>query len=516
MRVIWIGLLLIMFSLNSFSQEFTWGGGYEIDYRTSCYNQYWNGFNNVSNLPSEGGLMTNGGGFENSTHTILDNINGLQLQSKSPLSHDSSPAWFQLANKNGKDCQSFFSIDRGLNMVPLRASAPISFEISSNKNNSEIFIYLGSGGELTPTTSTYNLSGSKGGDSILMSIVLPIAGVKYEVLVNFDYSKDSLWTNWSGRNNVQSIGYVSGTDSALFSIYKIKQIPAYECVYTSNTHMKNYALNSGSYSLFTDSVAANISDSVNIDYSVANGGTASSFRFQVLLSGSYSWTENLSSVNASSNGSIFSLSTFSKLHEGMRIRCITNYNTSEYENKCRDTSSTIAILTEIPTGIICSEKNTSDTSYFIVSDLAFKPLNEKVYFTNTDVIKIGNCDSIIKRYHKYKYTDNPLCLSSVEDTLHIYLSKLVTVEHSKESAHSSIKVYPNPATKTLNVGIDNYSSLKSVTINIVSGQGTTVHSSLITSSLQLVDVSSWSAGIYYLEVKNGGTLVETRKIVVNK
>lgn len=102
-----------------------------------------------------------------------------------------------------------------------------------------------------------------------------------------------------------------------------------------------------------------------------------------------------------------------------------------------------------------------------------------------------------------------------EDTLNIYLSSIITTVYDPSQAVTTVKVYPNPTDENLTVSIDNYTNLSGVTLKVINSQSAEVHSEAVTGPTQSIDVSSWSAGIYFLQVLNGTDIVDIRKIVVN-
>jgi hypothetical protein len=104
---------------------------------------------------------------------------------------------------------------------------------------------------------------------------------------------------------------------------------------------------------------------------------------------------------------------------------------------------------------------------------------------------------------------------TVQDTLNIYLSQLITTVYEASKASTTVKVYPNPSAKNLTVEIDNYSNLSGVSIKVLNAQNEEVHNQAVSSSTQSIDVSKWSPGLYFLHVMNGNTTVDIRKIVVN-
>ena len=103
----------------------------------------------------------------------------------------------------------------------------------------------------------------------------------------------------------------------------------------------------------------------------------------------------------------------------------------------------------------------------------------------------------------------------MQDTLNIYLSSIITTAYDAKSAATTLKVYPNPTERELNISIDNYTNLLGVTLKVINSQSAEVHNEAVTGPIQTIDVSEWSAGIYFLQVLNGKDIVDIRKIVVN-
>lgn len=114
------------------------------------------------------------------------------------------------------------------------------------------------------------------------------------------------------------------------------------------------------------------------------------------------------------------------------------------------------------------------------------------------------------------YNENDMKLKvTVQDTLSIYISQIITSVYDASNAVTTVKVYPNPTDNDLTVEIDNYANLSGVTIKVLNAQSAEVHNEAVTSATQSIDVSSWTAGVYFLHIMNGSTTVDVKKIVVN-
>ena len=126
----------------------------------------------------------------------------------------------------------------------------------------------------------------------------------------------------------------------------------------------------------------------------------------------------------------------------------------------------------------------------------------------------------IELFAKYVYFACPQQLYDtvrvvVHDTLVIQLSSLITTVHDPLQVTTTVKVYPNPTERELNISIDNYTNLSGVTFKVINSQSAEVHNESVIGPTQTIDVSEWSAGIYFLQVLNGTDIVDIRKIVVN-
>ena len=144
------------------------------------------------------------------------------------------------------------------------------------------------------------------------------------------------------------------------------------------------------------------------------------------------------------------------------------------------------------------------------------------YFTGKiDDIKIydkdltqAEIDDLYNGFHNNTSCTDTV-LVTVQDTLNIYLSSIITTVYDASQAATTVKVYPNPTENEVTVSIDNYTNLSGVTLKVINSQSAEVHSEAVAGPTQSIDVSSWSAGIYFLQVLNGTDIVDIRKIVVN-
>ena len=154
----------------------------------------------------------------------------------------------------------------------------------------------------------------------------------------------------------------------------------------------------------------------------------------------------------------------------------------------------------------------TNSSSLIMGNLS----NYQGYFNGTiDDVRIY--DKAITKEEVSSLYNEGVCFKTVNvtDTLTIYLSQVITSVNEVSQAATTVKVYPNPTAQNLTVEIDNPSNLSGVTLKVLNAQSVEVHNEAVTGSTQAIDVSGWSAGVYFLHVMNGSTTVDIKKIVVN-
>ena len=173
--------------------------------------------------------------------------------------------------------------------------------------------------------------------------------------------------------------------------------------------------------------------------------------------------------------------------------------TSKIDSLCAGTYTLIATDTE---GCI-AEKTIVLGSDTTIADTVKTSIMDTTYITIRDTVTVIKTvvDTVIKNI-------------TVQDTLNIYLSNIITSVNDASQAATTVKVFPNPAAQSLTVEIDNYANLSGVTIKVFDALSTEVHNEAVTSSTQSIYVSGWSAGLYFIHVINGASTIDIRKIVV--
>lgn len=87
------------------------------------------------------------------------------------------------------------------------------------------------------------------------------------------------------------------------------------------------------------------------------------------------------------------------------------------------------------------------------------------------------------------------------------------VEDDKSLNKPELTVYPNPANNVVNVDV-NYTGSDVVTVSILDIVGKEVATETLMNGKNTIDISHLNAGVYFYAVKQGGDIIETKKLVV--
>ena len=141
-----------------------------------------------------------------------------------------------------------------------------------------------------------------------------------------------------------------------------------------------------------------------------------------------------------------------------------------------------------------------DTTFVTVTDTT--EVFDTTYVTITDTNIVN--DTI---------TYNDTVLVSVTDTLIIDVTLTGVVPPNNTN---TLKVYPNPTNDQLYIDNGDYLSMSGYTLKIVNSVGQDVFSSLIKSSMFVIDISTLgSTGLYFIQViDGGGNVLENKKLVL--
>ena len=90
----------------------------------------------------------------------------------------------------------------------------------------------------------------------------------------------------------------------------------------------------------------------------------------------------------------------------------------------------------------------------------------------------------------------------------MYSSSVVDVE---EINADEISIYPNPVTSVVNISVDNMNS-----VSVYNAMGQLVYEQNADDDVINIDVSSWSNGLYYVNVMTSEGKKLLQKLIVNK
>lgn len=100
---------------------------------------------------------------------------------------------------------------------------------------------------------------------------------------------------------------------------------------------------------------------------------------------------------------------------------------------------------------------------------------------------------------------------SVTDTLIISVSVGITPNNSI----NTIDVYPNPAHNQLYINTGNYAVMAGYSLKITNTLGQIIYINAVNQQLLAINTSSWTAGVYFLQIIDpNSTVVTTKEIVV--
>ena len=167
-------------------------------------------------LPNNGGQM-NGDANTFGTGANLT-ANGYEFVSVTGIADldDAIAQWFALPHIDDESCTNLNGADIG---VDLTNATSVSIDVSSDQVGSQLELFLGGEGKWGPSSSTYNNGQGVGIDAIS---TIEKAGVVETFVFDLAALGGSDWTDWAGKNKIQSVGFRSLTDGATFTVTAVK------------------------------------------------------------------------------------------------------------------------------------------------------------------------------------------------------------------------------------------------------------------------------------------------------
>jgi hypothetical protein len=82
-------------------------------------------------------------------------------------------------------------------------------------------------------------------------------------------------------------------------------------------------------------------------------------------------------------------------------------------------------------------------------------------------------------------------------------------------SEAEVQVYPNPCVDYMTVDFKSFANLGNHSVVVINVHGIEVYNQPVNSTAEIIDASSWSAGLYFLRVMKGNSTVDIKKILVN-
>lgn len=166
------------------------------------------------------GVPNNGGQMNGDANTFATGANltatGYEFVSETGIADlaDAKPQWFKLPYIDGEDCSSLFSMDQGVDLT----SGLVAIDVSADEEGAQLELFAGGVGEWGPASSTYNTLDGE----IDMISTLATANTIETFVFDLATLGGTVWTDWTGKTKIQSVGFRSLTDGATFTVTAVR------------------------------------------------------------------------------------------------------------------------------------------------------------------------------------------------------------------------------------------------------------------------------------------------------
>jgi len=171
----------------------------------------------------------------------------------------------------------------------------------------------------------------------------------------------------------------------------------------------------------------------------------------------------------------------------------------------------VALAPQSATGISVStadNDNVPCTPYYELGDY------DETVFSNVEIDNAGvmtfDVDwSAVEGGYIIPYTF--FCNTFVSYSAHVSVQVLTDI--SENALDRALNIYPNPTKGILNLELDNVKS-SDYTYSILNLQGKVMSSELLMNSKETIDLSFLATGLYLLELRENGEIVDTQKLMI--
>lgn len=205
--------MLITATLAASAQLNSGGDGFTLDNTNGNSNCF------VNSAPNNGGIMSHGSTFVQGPNYQSATTLELVSEASVPVSGGTA-TWFAIPVIAGSGpsatCSNLNLQSSGIDMT---SNSKVTITAQASAVGAVLEFYLGGSGQWFPSSSTYN-TGS--GATIKASYTFTTANT--DETFTFDYAvlNSTEWTSWTGRSQIQSVGYLSGTSGVTFKINKLE------------------------------------------------------------------------------------------------------------------------------------------------------------------------------------------------------------------------------------------------------------------------------------------------------
>ena len=77
-----------------------------------------------------------------------------------------------------------------------------------------------------------------------------------------------------------------------------------------------------------------------------------------------------------------------------------------------------------------------------------------------------------------------------------------------------VRVYPNPATGSVNIEVERISEFPGTTLKLVNNLGQTVYVTELTAANQQINLQGWRPGAYFFLLETDGRVLQSGKLIV--
>jgi len=171
---------------------------------------------NLNSSSGSNGVMQYGNTFVEGSY-LAETTGPLVLTSLNTVPSGGNPTWFPIPVIDG-DCSNLWTTNAGIDMT---SDSEVTITAKSSIAGATIQFFLGgSGSQWSALTSTYNTGNNNA--SVIAEYTFTAANTEETIIFDMATINANDWNAWTGKDEIQSTGYRSLTDAAVFSILRLE------------------------------------------------------------------------------------------------------------------------------------------------------------------------------------------------------------------------------------------------------------------------------------------------------